>query len=379
VRLHLEFDWSVRPIYDVIAEIRGSRFPDQWVIYGNHHDAWVNGASDPGSGASALLETARVLASITRLGWRPERTLMFAFWDGEEFGLMGSTEWTEKHADELARNAVAYINSDSTGRGRFQAGGSPLLENFVAQSARDVVDPATGHGLWQKDSHLAALGEGSDYTPFLHHLGVASLNLGFADAGARGCYHSAYDDLYWYEHFSDGKFAFGRALAQLNATALIRLGDAPILPFNAGAIAAVVAETIPDIEKLDSAHKINFAAVRTELDRLKRATSSFETRYGRMLPRLRDLPPERLAAVNQKLYRLERTLAPSGLPGRDWYRHRLYAPGTYTGYNAVMLPGVREAAEGSRWEEANKQATELAVILRNLTAQLREAENLLNP
>jgi N-acetylated-alpha-linked acidic dipeptidase len=377
VRLHVEFDWSVRPIYDVVAEVRGSRFPDQWVIYGNHHDAWVNGASDPGSGASALLETSRVLASLVKQGWHPQRTLLFTFWDGEEFGLMGSTEWTEKHAQELARNAVAYLNSDSTGRGKLQVGGSPLLENFVAQSARDVTDPGTGKGLWQKDSHLMPLGAGSDYTPFLHHLGIASLNLGFADPGARGCYHSAYDDLYWYEHFSDANFTYGRALAQLNATALIRLADAPILPFNAMAVAAAVADSIPEIEKLDHAHAVNLLAVRLELERLKRAAAGFDSRYSRMLPKLNELAPERLTAVNEKLFRLERTLAPSGLPGRDWYRHHLYAPGTYTGYGAVLLPGVREAAEGKRWDEANRQAAELAAILRNATAQVREAESLL--
>jgi N-acetylated-alpha-linked acidic dipeptidase len=378
VRLHVDFDWSVRPIYDVIAEIRGSRYPDRWVIYGNHHDAWVNGASDPGSAASALLETARVLGSLSKQGWRPERTVRFAFWDGEEFGLMGSTEWTEKHAQEIARNAVAYLNSDASGWGRLQAGGSPILASFVAQAARDVIDPAGGHGLWHKDSHLIPLGSGSDYTPFLHHLGVASLTLGFSDPAARGCYHSAYDDIYWYEHFSDTNFAYGRALAQLNATALIRLADAPVLPFNAAGIAEAVSDSISEIDKLDRKHKISFAAVKFELDRLKRATASFDARYTRALPKLHDLSPERLAAVNDKLFRLERLLARSGLPGRDWYRNRLYAPAVDNGYNAVMLPGVREAADARHWDEANRQAAELAVILRNVTAQVRQAENILN-
>ena len=186
VRLRVDFDWAVRPIYDVIGEIRGSEFPDQWVIYGNHHDAWVNGASDPGSAASALLETARVLADLGRRGWRPKRTLLFAFWDAEEYGLIGSTEWTEKHAAEIERKAVVYLNSDSSGRGRFQAGGSSILESFMEQVARDVGDPTGGAGLWQKDSRLIPLGSGSDYTAFLHHLGVASLSLAFADPDARG-------------------------------------------------------------------------------------------------------------------------------------------------------------------------------------------------
>jgi N-acetylated-alpha-linked acidic dipeptidase len=380
VRLHLEFDWSVRPIYDVIGEIRGSSFPDQWVIYGNHHDAWVNGASDPGSGISPLLETARVLGDLTRRGWRPKRTIVFAFWDGEEFGLMGSTEWTEKHAAELARSAVAYLNSDSSGKGKLSAAGSNMLEDFIAEAARDVADPATGQPLWQRDSRLGSLGSGSDYTAFLHHVGIASLNLGFADQAARGCYHSAYDDLYWYEHFSDANFTYGRALAQLNATTLIRLADAPIVPFNAASVTDTVTQSIAEIEKLDRGHKINLAGVRAELDRLKRATTSFEGRYARVLPHLGAIPAERLAPVNEKLYRLERVLAPesrAGLPGRPWYHHRLYAPGTYSGYGAVMLPGIREAAEAQKWDEANRQAAELAGVLRAFTAQVREAERLM--
>jgi N-acetylated-alpha-linked acidic dipeptidase len=377
VHLKVDFDWSVRPIYNVIAEIRGSRFPDQWILYGNHHDAWVNGASDPAGGASALLETVRVLAGLVRQGWHPQRTIQFAFWDGEEFGLMGSTEWTEKHAAELARNAVVYINSDSSGRGRLQAGGSVLLENFMGEVARDVADPAGGQTLWQKDTRLVPLGAGSDYTAFLHHMGIASLNLGFADPGARGSYHSVYDNVYWFEHFSDTSFAYGRALAQLNATALIRLADAPILPFDAGAVADLVAEALPEIEKLDRLHKLNFAVTRVELDRLKRAASAVEAGYSRVLPRWKELSADRQAAVNEKLFRLEREMATAGLPGREWYRHHLYAPGTYTGYSAVLLPGIRESAEAHRWQEAGQQAAELTAILHKLTAQLLETSRLL--
>jgi N-acetylated-alpha-linked acidic dipeptidase len=361
----------------VVGEIRGSRSPEQWVIYGNHHDAWVNGASDPGSAASALLETARVLGELTRQGWQPARTILFGFWDAEEFGLIGSTEWTEKHAAELDHGAVAYLNSDSTGRGRLQAGGSPVLEDFLGQVARDVSDPATGQSLWQKDSHLVPLGSGSDYTPFVHHLGIASLNLGFADPGSRGCYHSAYDDLYWYEHFSDSNFAYGRALAQLNATALIRLADAPIVPVNAAGLAETVAQSLPEIEKLDHGHRVMLTGARVELDKLRRGAAAFEAAYARALPRLDEFAPQKLAALNEKLFRLERALAPSGLPGRPWYRHHIFAPGMYTGYNAVALPGIREAIEAQNWLEANRQAAELASVLRNVTAQVRDAERML--
>lgn len=356
VRLRAEFDWRPRTIYDVVGEIRGTSFPDQWVIYGNHHDAWVNGAADPGSAASALLETARVLGDLLRRGWQPRRTLLFAFWDAEEYGLIGSTEWTEKHAAEIGRNAVVYLNSDSSGRGRLQAGGSPILEKFVAQVAGDVPDPSGGTGLWQKDSHLMPLGSGSDYTPFLHHLGVSSLNFAFVDPSARGCYHSAYDDLYWYEHFSDSTFVFGRALAQLNATALIRLADAPVLPFHAGGLVSAVSDALEEIEKLNHGRKVSLVTLRAELDNLKHVTASFETHYARVLPQLQTVAIERLADINGRLFRLERMLAPSGLPGRPWYKHRIYAPGIHTGYGGVMLPGVRESVEAQR---------ELAVSVRD--------------
>ena len=373
VRLRLEFDWSVRPIYDVIAEIKGSQFPDEWILYGNHHDAWANGASDPASGAAALLETARVLSELSRQGWRPQRTLLFTLWDGEEFGLMGSTEWTEKHAAELARNAVAYLNSDSSGRGKLAAGGSPMLADFIAQVGRDVTDPA-GQKVWQKDTHLALLGAGSDYAPFLHHLGVASLNLGFQDPAARGSYHSIYDDVYWFEHFSDATFGYERALVQLMATALIRLADAPIVPFQAGAVADRAAESVVELEKLDRGHKVAWAGLRLEIERLKRAVAGYDARYARALPRAPAMGAERLAAVNERLYRLERTLAPEpGLAGRPWYRNRMYAPGVYNGYGAVMLPGIREAVEGQKWEEANRQARELAEVMRNMTREVGEA------
>jgi N-acetylated-alpha-linked acidic dipeptidase len=373
VRLHVEFDWSVRPIYDVIAEIRGSQFPDEWVIYGNHHDAWVNGASDPASGGSALLETARVLGELTGQGWRPKRTLLVAFWDGEEFGLMGSTEWSEKHAAELTRNAVAYLNSDSSGRGKLAAGGSPILEDFIAQVGRDVADPG-GQQVWQKDTRLAALGAGSDYTPFLHHLGVASLHLGFQNTAALGSYHSIYDDVYWYEHFSDGTFVYERALAQLMTTALIRLADAPIVPFQAGAVAERAVESIAEMEKMDRGHRVAWAGLRVEVDRLKRAAAGYDARYARALGRVQSLGADRLAAVNEKLFRLERAMAPEpGLPGRPWYRHRIYAPGVHNGYGAVMLPGIREAVDRQDWEEANRQARELAEVMRNVTREVWEA------
>jgi N-acetylated-alpha-linked acidic dipeptidase len=370
VRLHVEFDWTARPIYDVIGEMRGSQFPDQWLIYGNHHDAWVHGACDPGGGAAALLEAARALGQVRKQGWNPRRTIVIAFWDAEEFGLIGSTEWTEKHAVELDRKAVAYLNTDSNGKGRFIAGGSHLLEPFLAEAARDLKDPATGKPLWQRDQQLAVLGSGSDYTPFLHHLGIASLHLGFSDPALRGVYHSIYDDIYWYEHFPDTQQAYGRALAQLMTTALIRLADAAVLPFDPANLARIMAEYVAELEKADSQHKVNWAALRAEVDKLKHSAT-------RLQPKLASAPAQRLAIVNEKLFRLERALlSTNGLPGRPWYRHRLYAPGAYSGYNGVTLPGIREAMDGQRWDIANGQASELAATLRKLAAELREMEYL---
>ena len=264
VHLKIEMDNSTHPLYDVIARIPGSEFPDQWVLYGNHHDAWVHGADDPLSGTASLLETARTLAQLVKEGWKPKRTVMLAFWDGEEFGLIGSTEWCEKHADELNTKLVAYINSDSNARGHLSAGGSHTLESFMAELARDIKDPRDGKPLAENmrsrdpspaiDSlspggpaddapadatapptdgkfHFSALGSGSDYTPFLQHMGIASLNLGFGGEGGGGVYHSDYDDFYWYSHFGDPTFEYGKALSEVTSTALLRLADAPLLPF----------------------------------------------------------------------------------------------------------------------------------------------------
>ncbi len=399
----VEMDNSIHPLHDVIVRIPGSEFPDEWVLYGNHHDAWVHGASDPGSGAAALLETARSLSELVKQGWKPRRTIMFALWDGEEFGLMGSTEWAEKHAEELNQKLVAYINSDSNSKGRLGVGGSHTLEEFVAQLVRDIPDPVTGKPLIdtprsragqtarRRDAsapatppddgqyHITALGSGSDYTSFLQHLGIATLNMGFGGEGGGGVYHSDYDDFYWYTHFSDTTFAYGRTLAEVTGTALMRIADAPLLPFEFGRFARTVGTYADEIEAAEKQKgRPGMSALRASLDALRKTAASFDAAYNRALPKAASAPADKLNAINTLLFHSERamTLA-SGLPGRPWFRHAIYAPGTYTGYGVKTLPGVREAVEGERLDEAAQQVDEVAKVLKTLTGQIQEAQRLL--
>jgi N-acetylated-alpha-linked acidic dipeptidase len=372
VHLKLDFDWTNKPARDVIATIPGSVYKDQWIVFGNHHDAWANGATDPVSGASALLETARTLAELRKQGWQPKRTIILALWDAEEFGLVGSTEWVEKHEEELERKAAVYINSDSNGRGGFGAGGSATLETFVREILRETPDPSGGRNLLDSghgDFHLGALGGGSDYVAFLDHAGVAALNFGFGGADT-GVYHSNYDTFEWYRRFSDGDFTYGKALSQLTSTVLVRLADAPVLPFDFHALARAVSRYVDDIQR--TAPTIDFREVRAQLGRLTFVSRGYEDELNAAMKRT--IRPEGLAHVNELLARAESALLlPDGLPHREWYRNQIYAPGRYTGYSAKTLPGVREAAEGQRWEEANLQAKRLALALKAMTEQVEAA------
>ena len=246
--LAVAFNWDRKPLYDVVATIPGSTLPDEWVIRGNHHDAWVNGAGDPVSGASPELEEARALGELLKQGWKPQRTIIYGFWDGEEPALLGSTEWVETHAQELSQHAVAYFNSDGNSRGLFGVAGSHSLENFINSVTKDVEDPETKMSVWKRarlagdlgrdsdaraedrnraDSRIGALGSGSDYSGFVHHLGIPSVNMGFGGEDEDGGqYHSIYDDFYWYTHFVDTDFAYGKALAQTAGTMVMRMADA---------------------------------------------------------------------------------------------------------------------------------------------------------
>ena len=429
VHLVVKSNWDIKPIYDVIARIPGAEAPDEWVVRGNHYDAWVNGAVDPLSGQISLLEEARALGGLLKQGWKPRRTIVYAAWDGEEPGLLGSTEWVETHAEELDRHAVAYLNSDVSIRGFLGAGGSHSLEAFINDVARDVTDPETGLSVWKRaqlhaigrgtaderreareraDLRIDALGSGSDYTPFLQHGGIASLNLAFQDdsvapSGYAGVYHSIYDDFVWATHFGDTSFVYGRALSQLIGTAVMRLASAEVLPYQFGGLADNVGKYSAEVKKLladrqEQAAERNrelaesvFVALRdprapespppvaavppylnfAPLDNGVIALKQSAERYDGLLSGLtragdsgRAADAGALANLNAKLIRTERALTlPDGLPGRPWFRHLIYAPGFYTGYGVKTLAGVREAIEQSRWDEANQQIERLGGVL----------------
>ncbi len=396
VRLAVKFDWQTRPLYDVIATIRGSVDPDQWVIYGNHHDAWVNGANDPISGQVALDETARALGALLKTGWRPARTIVLAAWDGEEWGLLGSTEWGETHADELRTKAAIYYNSDTNNSGWLDLAGSHSLELFLSQVARDVTDPRTGTSVLdallahQRERHardttvdsvfaIAALGSGSDYTVFLDHLGVPSAAVSYGGATPDGIYHSIYDSYTFYERFLDTAFTYEVAEAQTMATAVLRMADAPLLPFEFGAVTRTYRRYADDIERLarksDTTKALDLSAVRAALERLDTAAHAYEAAAGRLEGA--SITPARrraLREVNALLAKSEQTLADTaGLPRRPWFAHLIYAPGFYTGYGVKTMPGIREAVEEHRPSEAQAQTAGVARALDRLGDLVRRA------
>jgi N-acetylated-alpha-linked acidic dipeptidase len=440
VHLRLRFNWRLTPVRDVIAQIPGATAPDQWVVRGNHHDAWVNGAEDPISGLVALLEEARGLGQLLHQGWRPRRTIVFAAWDGEEPMLLGSTEWAETHADELARHAVAYLNTDTNGRGFLGAEGSPSLTRLVSEVARDIDDPETRLNVWRRaharsiasassadkrqearkraDLLLGALGSGSDYATFYDHLGVASLNLEFSGEDDGGIYHSIYDSFHWFTSFSDTAFVYERALAQTAGTAVMRLADAELLPFEFTHLAERVRGDLGEVQDLLKATRdtieernrqiaestliavddprrptvmpaveevppdLNFAPVQNGLRRLAAAADRYEQAFSAASDSGgAALAGAAIAEVNAMMLQTERLLAPpEGLPRRPWYHHLLAAPGWYTGYAPKTLPGVREAIEGKRWQEAEQQAVVLGRALEEEAKLLeRAAERLGGP
>jgi N-acetylated-alpha-linked acidic dipeptidase len=436
VHLKLRFDWRLVPAYDVIARIPGATRPDEWVVRGNHHDAWVNGAEDPISGAIAVLEEARAYGALLKQGWRPRRSIVLALWDGEEPMLLGSTEWAETHAGELSRGAIAYLNTDGNGRGRLGADGAPSLARVLSEVARDVTDPETGMSVWRR-SHLgeiagaratgrrearertdllvSPMGSGSDYTAFYHHLGIPSLNLGFGGEDDGGIYHSIYDSFHWFTTFSDSSFVYGRALAQTVGLTTMRLASADVLPYEFSRLSDRVATNLKEVQDLATATRdsieeqnreidestfvamndprrplvpparedappfLNFAPLQNAASRLKSATSRFETAYAAAVTGGGiALDTATAAELNARLLQAERSLAPeSGLPRRPWYRQLLSAPGWYTGYNPKTMPGVREAIEAKRWTEAEEQAAVLGKALEAEAGVLDQAATLL--
>ena len=436
VHLAVEQNWDTKPVYDVIAKIPGSTYPDQWVLRGNHHDAWVNGAEDPISGQVAELEEARALGDLLKEGWKPKRTIIYASWDGEEPGLLGSTEWAEEHADELRQHAVAYINSDSNGRGFFYASGSHSLEHFLNGVTHDVPDPEKAPmSVWGRrrmaleerakpedrgairkrpDNRISALGDGSDYTAFLDHLGVTALSMGFGGEDEEGIYHSIYDDFYWYTHFSDTTFVYGRALAQTAGTAVMRLADADLLPYEFSDLADTVHGYATDLEKLladrqkeaverqqelkegmyqavsDPKHPmgpppalqpvpyLNFAPLDNAVTALTNSAQRYQTALVAASAGGLNLPQNTLADLNNKLLLSERLLTnQEGLRERPWFKHQIYAPGAYTGYGVKTLPAIREPLEERKYKEAEagipvvaKAISDEATLLNSLATEL---------
>lgn len=403
VHLKVAFDWSLKTLYDVVARIEGSAYPDEWVIFGNHHDAWVNGADDPTSGQVALMETGRAFGELLKQGWRPKRTIIMCAWDGEEEGLLGSTEWVETHADELKQKAVTYLNTDSTSKGRLNVGGSHTLERFINDVARDVPQPGGKGSVWdamkerrleqaradadkkelneRTDLRIGALGSGSDYTPFIQHLGIASMNSGFGGDGGGGVYHSIYDSFAWYTKFGDPTFEYGRALAQVNGTILMRLASADVLPFEFSNLAETIGKYIGEIEKLAARNKppkeLDLAMLRTAVKSLADAARRYED--GLSKARAKGFQQVKaLNALNQLLYQSERKLIrEEGLPRRPWFKHQIYAPGFYTGYGVKTIPGVREAIEEKQWNEVGAEIKNASGAINALASQVDAAAKML--
>jgi N-acetylated-alpha-linked acidic dipeptidase len=380
-------DWNIRTLYNVIGRIPGRDYPDEWIIRGNHHDAWVNGADDPVSGMAVLMEEARAFGELLKQGWRPRRTIIFCAWDGEEPGLLGSTEWVEQHAEELRRKAVVYINTDSTGKGWFNASGSHTLERFVNDFARSVNDPKGKGSILdavrarrseqgrddgeRRDFRIGALGSGSDYTAFLDHLGIASLNFGFGGDGGGGIYHSVYDSFYWYTQFSDTTFEFSRALAQAAGVAVMRLANARILPFEFTNFAETVGGYVDEIAKMPK-QDVDVAPLRKAVTRLKQAADEYD-RALRSAANTGAVPSD-AKELNALLYQSERKLlSEAGLPRREWFKHQIYAPGFYTGYGVKTLPSAREAIEQKNWAEAAEQVKIISRTLDGMSSQIEAA------
>ena len=422
VHLKLAFDWKLRPGLNVIATIKGSEYPDQWIIRGNHHDAWVNGANDPISGIAAELEEAIAIGGLLKQGWKPKRTLIYCAWDAEEPGLMGSTEWVEDHALELQSKAVAYINSDGNGRGFLGVQGSHALSNFVTDISKSVIDPQAGVSVFERQKAnsatnastskskkeifeattypLGAMGSGSDYSSFIQHIGVPSLNIGYGGEDAGGEYHSIYDSYDHYSRFKDAEFKYGVTLAKTSGRAVLRLSEADVLPFDYTSlhktIKGYINELMSNVDALrekaqvendliknnaykiaaDPTTKLTTPTLLSEVpfvdfSLLLNALATLEKSAQKVEQLKAGADANKLAAINAKIYSAEQSLLlPAGLPRRPWYKHSLYAPGFYTGYGVKTVPGVREAIEQQNWLETQQQITAVANAINKFSSYL---------
>jgi N-acetylated-alpha-linked acidic dipeptidase len=436
VHLVISSDWSLKPLYDVIAKIPGSESPDEWVVRGNHRDGWVFGAWDPLSGHVAMLAEAKAIGALHKNGWKPRRTLVYASWDGEEPGLLGSTEWAEQHAAELKRKAVLYLNSDTNARGFLHPQGSHSLQHLVNDVARTVKDPETGASSqarlraralvegYEKDPGaerdvaeekareariagrggdlaIGALGSGSDYSAFLQHLGLTTLSIEYeGEDDQDGVYHSNYDSFDHYVRFGDPSFAYGIAEAQTAGHIMLRVADAPVLPLEFAGFADTLHDYVEDLHHLVEERRtkvaeltplldqnafglaadptrvvgpperegpvpeVNLAPLDAVLGRLKTSATAYDAAYTRLTAGQMQVTDAQRRQLNALLQAMEQRLTDArGLPGRDWFRHFVYAPGLLTGYGVKTLPGVREAIEGGRWDEANRYAAITAEAL----------------
>lgn len=382
VRLRVQADNATRGVHNVVARLKGSVYPDQYIVYGNHHDAWVNGAADPISGAASVLEAARILSKAVQQGWKPKRSVVFTLWDGEEYGLVGSTEWAEKHRERLQREAVAYFNSDTTLRGAMSIQATPSLEKFIEEWLRDTPDPGSRRNLLEASGRrpfrAGPLGSGSDFTAFVHHLGIASLNAGF-EGNMSGVYHSVYDSMRWFQYFGDPDYIYTTAFAGFMATGLARMADATVLPFDFGRVSRYVRENVEDLKRLGRGRGLNWEAMDREVERLSAAARGYGQALQAAEGRVAAAEPAKLKRLNEAIYRAERALTrPEGLPGREWYKYQLAAPGKYTGYGAKTLPGVREALEAGQVEEARQQLQVLGETLAAYAEAIRGATKLLS-
>ncbi len=423
--LAVKSDWSLKPLYDVIATMKGRSRPDEWVIRANHRDGWVFGAADPLSGHTAMLSEAKALGEMAKHGWRPERTIVYASWDGEEPGLIGSTEWVETHADELKRKAVLYINTDNNGRGFMQVDGSHDLQHFVDQATDDVTDPENGATLAARararilaselekpgseaapdlaaakaggDLPIGPLGSGSDYSAFLQHLGIPALDVRFAGEDATsGSYHSVYDSFTHFTRFDDPGLKYGAALSKLTGRLVLRAADAPRVPARYGDFAATVARYVGEVKTLAADRRAKDVA-RTELaddgdfrlasdpanpttppeakpvtplidmlvlDKASARLTKSAAAADAMLAKEDSLAPAPRARIDAALKDIDQTLIdPAGLPFRPWYKNLIYAPGRFTGYGAKTLPGIREAIEERRFDDATTYVAKTAAVL----------------
>ncbi|MEC8705654.1 MAG: transferrin receptor-like dimerization domain-containing protein [Candidatus Neomarinimicrobiota bacterium] len=437
VNLHLEFDWSLRTAYNPVGRMKGSVYPDEWIMRGNHHDGWGHGASDPISGMVSLMEEARAIGELTKTGWRPKRTLIYAGWDAEEPGLLGSTEWVEYNLNDIREKMVVYINTDGTGVGYLSMGGSHSLEKFVNEVIRDVDDPVhdvsldkrlrsrmkvreynsgtfgEGRESERQDLRMYAMGAGSDYTAFLHHAGVPALNMAFGGESGGGSYHSLYDTYEHYKRFSDGKFIYGTTLSKVNGRLVLRLSEADILPFrfvnmvdNIGKFVEQNKKLSEDIRKstkllndlldnndfaisnnpkkmylppkrLRQVPEFDFKPLDAALARL--STSAWKYEEALLKFQKGSLSPERKSEINALLRSVDQAFIYSkGLPRRDWFKNMMYAPGYYTGYGVKTLPGIREGLEERKWNEVRVYIKEVSKALDRASENINSASRILS-